>query len=200
MHTEPSAASTAALTAVVQDLALQAGAPPAVVTVYEYLTLGSAAYLDDRDTCVEDSAPDPVLEAADRELSSASRTEMGAWIDANWQWLTTAALALDALSGIGPAPFPEPVPGALAYRTAGGYLALYAGESSAAVAWAGAVAEARWIRLMTGREASWEELAATNAPAKAAYRHLPAEELVRVRDWVLESWEQVDDMAAAATT
>ncbi|CPR93106.1 hypothetical protein PP568_07095 [Mycobacteroides abscessus] len=199
MSTTPTAApSTTALVAVVQDLALQAGAPPAVVSSYGYMTLSTASYLDDRDTCVEDTDPDPVLEAADRELRFAPRAEMGDWIAQNWQWLSSAALALDALSGIAPDPFPAPVPGALAYRNAGGYIAFYAGESCAAVAWAGAVAEARWIRLMTGREASWEELAATNAPAKAAYRHLPAEELVRVRDWILASWEQVDDMASAA--
>lgn len=190
--------TTAALIAAVQDLALAAGHTPAVVSVYGDLMLTAVVLYDDRDTSREDSTADAVLEAADRELPFPYRAEMGRWIDANWSRLVDAANVLDALRDAVPNLLPDPVPGASAYRAAGEWLALDAGESTAAVAWAGAVAEARWIRLMTGREVGWDELTASNPVARAAGRWMPEPERDRLRDWIFESWDRVDDLATAS--
>lgn len=190
--------TTAALIAAVQDLALAAGHTPAVVSVYGDLMLTAVVLYDDRDTSREDSTADAVLEAADRELPFPDRAEMGRWIDSNWSRLVDAANVLDALHDAVPNLLPAPVPGAAAYRAAGEWLALDAGETCAGVTWAGAVAEACWIRLMTGEVPAWDELTASNAPARAVPRWLPEAERDRLRDWVFESWEQVDDMASAS--
>jgi hypothetical protein len=176
----------------VQDLALAAGHAPAAVAVYGGLMAAIAAV--EGDPVPADS---PVLIAAQAELQFHGTAAMGAWIYAEWDRIANAGWALDALREISGETFPAPIPGAAAYRTAGEQLALDAGESCAAVAWAGAVAEARWIRLMTGLEVSWDELTAGNPVARAVPRWLPEPERDRVRDWIFESWEQVDDMASA---
>ncbi|SLJ22823.1 Uncharacterised protein [Mycobacteroides abscessus subsp. abscessus] len=185
--------TTEALVAAVQDLALAAGLAPAAVAVYGGLMNTIAATEGD-----PVPPPGPVELAAQVELQFHSAAEMSAWIYAEWDRIANAGWVLDSLREIGSDHHPAPIPGAAAYRNAGEQLTLDAGESCAAVAWAGVVAEARWIRLMTGREVSWDELTAANAPARAVPRWLPEPERDRVRDFVFESWEQVDDMATAA--
>ncbi|WP_071286330.1 hypothetical protein [Mycolicibacterium llatzerense] len=185
--------TTSALITAVQDIALAAGLAPAVVAVYGGLMATIAAV--EGDPVPADS---PVLIAAQAELQFHGTAALGAWIYAEWDRIANAGWVLDAVRDAVPNLLPDPVPGASAYRAAGEWLALDAGESTAAVAWAGAVAEARWIRLMTGREVSWDELTAANAPARAVPRWLPEAEMTRVRDWIFESWGQVDDMASAS--
>lgn len=189
MDDEP---TTEALCTAVQDLALAAGLAPAAVAVYGGLMNTIAATEGD-----PVPPPGPVELAAQVELQFHSAAEMSAWIYAEWDRIANAGWVLDALREISGETFPAPIPGADAYRNAGEQLALDAGESCAAVAWAGVVAEARWIRLMTGEVPAWDELTAANAPARAVPQWLPEAERDRVRDFVFESWERVDDMASA---
>lgn len=187
--------STAAMCRAVQDLALNGSDTAARTAVYAALIRTVAHMFGETDTGVSDFPDDAVLQAAQREIPADMRDAMAQWVVEHFEWISDSADALDALDDIGDDPFPVIPSAAHAYRRAAEDLALAAGENCAAVSWAGAVAVGRWSRLYSVRELTLTELEAHDAVLTAARRGLPREEALRVARWVIDRWEQVDDMA-----
>lgn len=190
------APSTAAMVRVVQDLALTAGDTAARTAVYGSLVLALAELTGQADADSANLRDDSVLAAARREVSADVVAAMGDWIGGRWGAIAVDAAVLDALDQLNLEPV-SPLPdGALAYRAAAEDLALAAGESAAAVSWAGAQATARWLRLYGGRVLdSLAELAAGDPVLTAAGRELADSEKSRVTGWVIEVWEAIDEKA-----
>ncbi len=188
--------STAAHVRAVQDLLLDRKMGACDVAVYAGLVTSILHMFGEDDADVSGLPDDAVMQAALREVPAETRATMSAWLVQYWCWISDSADALDALDEIGDDLFPQIPAAAHAYRTAAEDLALAAGESCAAVSWAGAVAAGRWSRLYSDRELTLTELEAHDAVLTAARRGLPREEALRVARWVIEVWEQVDDAAS----
>lgn len=187
--------STAAHVRAVQDIALDRGVGAAGIAVYAGLVISILHMFGEDDADVSGLLDDAVVQAALSEVPAEARATMSAWLVQYWCWISDSADALDALDEIGVDPFPViPVAGN-AYRRAAEDLALAAGESCAAVSWAGAVAVGRWSRLYGDRELTLTELESHDAVLAGARRGLPREESLRVAQWVIAVWEQVDDRA-----
>lgn len=188
--------SARAMMRVVQDLALAAGDTAARTAVYGSLVLALAELTGQADADTASLRDNAVLAAARREVSEQTVAAMGDWVGGRWGAIVTAGAVLDALDELRIAPVPSLPDGALAYRAAAEDLALTAGESCAAVSWAGAQATARWLRLYGGRVLnSLAELAAGDPVLRAAGRELAEREKDRVTDWVIEVWEAIDERA-----
>ncbi|WP_131817940.1 hypothetical protein [Mycobacteroides abscessus] len=180
----------------VQDQVLAEGHAAATVAVYGSIVQALAELTGEPDTDTAGHRDDAVLQAARHEVPPDVVAAMGAWVGARWGAIVTAGAALDALDEVNLEPVPPLPDGALAYRAAAQQLALAAGESCAAVSWAGAQAAARWLRLYGGRILdSLAELAAGDPVLTAAGRELADSEKSRVTDWVIEVWEAIDDRA-----
>lgn len=194
--------STAAKIKVVQDVALERGAGTASVAVYASLVEEAALWLDDAEDISDHVAPmarDSVGIAARAELPHQTVIEMGAWLAANWDFVCDGAAVLDALDEVAADPFPATSPVAGAYRDSAEELAQRTGYGAAACRYAGAQAEARWLRLYGGRTLdSLHELAVSDPVLQAARRELSAEQKTRVSDWVQDQWELIDAMATEA--
>lgn len=191
--------STAAKIRLVQDLAREKGAGTASVAVYASLVEEAAIWLDDARDISDHVAPmarDSVGIAARAELPHQTVIEMGAWLAANWDFICDGAAVLDALGeGLDDA-FPAASPVAGAYRDSAEELAQRTGYGAAACRFAGAQAEARWLRLYGGRTLdSLHELAVTDPVLQAARRELSAVEKTRVTDWVQDQWQLIDELA-----
>lgn len=188
--------SARAMMRVVQDLALAAGDTTARTAIYGSLVLALAELTGQADADSASLRDDSVLAAARHEVPPDVVAAMGGWIGGRWGAIVTAGAVLDALDGLNLEPT-LPLPGgALAYRAAAEELALAAGESCAAVSWAGAQATARWLRLYGGRVLdSLAELAAGDPVLTAAGRELAEREKSRVTGWVIEVWEAIDERA-----
>ncbi|SKM36243.1 Uncharacterised protein [Mycobacteroides abscessus subsp. abscessus] len=187
--------STAAHVRAVQDLLLDRKMGACDVAVYAGIVNTVLHLFGETDTSVEDFPDDSVMQAALREVLPGRHGAMASWLMEHWEWISDSADVLDALDDIGVDPFPLIPAAALAYRRAAEDLALAAGESCAAVSWAGAVAVGRWSRLYSDRELTLTELEAHDAVLTAARRGLPREEALRIARWVIDQWERVDDMA-----
>ncbi|SLF06929.1 hypothetical protein [Mycobacteroides abscessus] len=190
------APSARAMARAVQDQVLAEGHAAATVAVYGALTAALAELTGAPDASCSGFPDDAVLQAARREISEQTVAAMGGWIGGRWGAIVTAGAVLDALDGLNLEPVPPLPDGALAYRGTAEELALAAGESCAAVSWAGAQATARWLRLYGGRVLdSLAELAAGDPVLTAAGRELAEREKSRVTGWVIEVWEAIDERA-----
>lgn len=187
--------STAAHVRAVQDLLLDRKMGASDVAVYAGLINTVLHLFGETDTDVHGFPNDSVMQAALREVLPKRHGAMASWLMEHWEWISDSADALDALSFMDESAFPVMPSAADAYRRAGEDLALAAGESCAAVAWAGAVATGRWSRLYSDREVTLTELEAQDAVLAAARRGLSREEALRVARRVIDQWERVDDMA-----
>ncbi|MGP4057777.1 hypothetical protein ACTWP6_23630 [Mycobacterium sp. 4D054] len=194
--------STAAKIRVVQDLALERGCGTAALAVYDSLVETAAAWFDDADDISDNVAPlkrDSVGIAARAGLPHRTVIEMGAWLAQTWDDICERAAALDALGEGLDDPFPVIPPVAGAYRACAEELAQRTGYGAAACRYAGAQAEARWLRLYGNRLlASLHELAVVDPVLQAARRELSAVEKTRVTDWVQAEWELIDELATEA--
>lgn len=187
--------STAAHVRAVQDLLLDRKMGASDVAVYAGLVNTVLHLFGETDTSVEDFPDDSVMQAALREVLPERHGAMASWLMEYWEWISDSADVLDALSFMDESAFPVMPSAAHAYRSAAEDLALAAGESCAAVSWAGAVAVGRWSRLYSDSEVTLTELEAQDAVLAAARRGLSREEALRVARWVIDQWERVDDMA-----
>lgn len=191
--------STAAKIKVVQDVALERGAGTATLAVYDGLVEEASVWFDDAEDISDHVAPmarDSVGIAARAELPHETVIEMGAWLAANWDFICDGAAVLDALGEGQVDPFPVNPSVAGAYRAAAEELAQHTGYGAAACRFAGAQAEARWLRLYGGRTVdSLHERAVSDPVLQAARRELSAEQKTRVSDWVQDQWELIDAMA-----
>ncbi|MGV0633845.1 hypothetical protein ABQE69_10855 [Mycolicibacillus trivialis] len=188
--------SARAMMRVVQDLALAAGDTAARTAVYGSLVLALAELTGQADADTASLRDNAVLAAARREVSEQTVAAMGDWIGGRWGAIAVDAAVLDALDQLNLEPVPPLPDGALAFRAAAEELALAAGESCAAVSWAGAQATARWLRLYGGRVLdSLAELAAGDPVLTAAGRELAEREKSRVTGWVIGNWIEIDDRA-----
>ncbi|MDO2981371.1 MULTISPECIES: hypothetical protein [Mycobacteriaceae] len=195
------APSTAAMVRVVQDLALTAGDTAARTAVYGSLVLALAELTGQADADSASLRDDSVLAAARHEVPPDVVAAMGDWIGGRWGAIVTAGAVLDALDQLNLEPVPPLPDGALAYRGTAEELALAAGESCAAVSWAGAQATARWLRLYGGRVLnSLAELAAVDPVLTAAGRELAEREKDRVTGWVIGNWIEIDERATEPAT
>ncbi|SIF24563.1 hypothetical protein [Mycobacteroides abscessus] len=141
---------------------------------------------------------DAVVRAARREVTDEQLAAMTDWVYACREQLAADAAVLDSVSAALPADPFTPVPAeAQAYRTAAEELALADGDSCAAVVWAGAAAEAKWVRLYGGRIMDLRE-ALTDPVAVAAMRELGPEQCLRIATAVGRDWERIDERAATA--
>jgi hypothetical protein len=183
----------------VQDGALAGGAGTASIAVYGGLVRTVAHLLGGADADVANLPDDAVLAAARHEVPQEVVEEMAVWLWGSWDEIATDAAVLDQLDDICPDLFPSTPPGAVAYRCAAEELAYREGEPAAAVAYAGAQAEARFLRLYGGRTLdSLHELAVADVVLEAARRELAAEEKTRITDWVYELWEAIDELATSS--
>ncbi|CPS10941.1 Uncharacterised protein [Mycobacteroides abscessus] len=187
--------STAAHVRAVQDLLLDRKMGAADVAVYTGLVTSTLHLFGEEDARVEGFPDDAVLQAALKEMLPEKHGVMASWVMEHFEWISDSAEVLDALDEIAPDPFPLIPTSADSYRRAAEDLALAAGESCAAVSWAGAVATGRWSRLYSDREVTLTELEARDSVLAAARRGLSREEALRVARWVIDQWERVDDMA-----
>lgn len=193
--------STAAKIKVVQDLALERGCGAAALAVYDGLVEQAALWFDDAEDISDNLRPlmrDSVGIAARAELPHRTVIEMGAWLTQAWDDICEAAAVLDALGDGLDDPFPVTPPVASAYRASAEELAQHTGYGAAACRYAGAQAEARWLRLYGGRTLDSLAELATDPVLQAARRELSAEEKRRVSDWVQAEWEQIDSVATEA--
>ena len=195
--------STAAKIRLVQDLAREKGAGTASVAVYASLVEEAAIWLDDAEDISDHVAPmarDSVGIAARAELPHQTVIEMGAWLAQAWDFICEGAAVLDALDEGLDDPFPATSAVAGAYRDSAEELAQRSGYGAAACRYAGAQAEARWLRLYGARMLdSLHELAVGDPVLQAARRELAAEQKTRITDWVHENWVEIDDMATQTT-
>lgn len=195
-HERGAAPGTRAMVRVVQDLALAAGDTAARTAIYGSIVQALAELTGAPDAACTAFRDDSVLAAARREVSADVVAAMGDWIGGRWGAIAVDAAVLDALDQLNLEPVPPLPDGALAFRAAAEELALAAGESCAAVSWAGAQATARWLRLYGGRVLdSLAELAAGDPVLTAAGRELAEREKSRVTGWVIEVWEAIDERA-----
>lgn len=189
--TTPAAPSTAAMVQAVQDQVLAVGDTAARTTIYGALVRSLAHLLGEDSASLRDDA---VLQAARREVPEQTVAAMGDWVGARWGAIVMAGAVLDALDEVDLEPVPPLPDGALAYRAAAEELALDAGESCAAVSWAGGQATARWLRLYGGRILdSLAELAAGDPVLTAAGRELADGEKDRITGWVIGNWIEIDE-------
>ncbi|SHP27725.1 Uncharacterised protein [Mycobacteroides abscessus subsp. abscessus] len=198
----PTTPSTAAKIRLVQDLALERGCGTAALALYVGLVEQASVWLDDADDISDNLRPllrDSVAIAARAELPHRTVIEMGAWLVQAWDDICAAAAVLDALDEGLDDPFPATSPVAGAYRESAEELAQHTGYGAAACRYAGAQAEARWLRLYGGRTLdSLHELAVTDPVLQAARRELSAEEKQRVSEWVQDQWQLIDQLATEA--
>ncbi|WP_036418553.1 hypothetical protein [Mycobacterium sp. 155] len=167
----------------VQGYAAAAGGSAATVAVYGHLA-GAPA--------------DTVVRAARRHVTTEQLAAMQEWLDTCRERLTEDAAVLDAVSDALPSdPLPVVPDEAAVYRRAAEELALADGESCAAIAWAGAAAEAKWVRLYGGRVMDLGE-ALVDPVAAAAMRDLGPEGCFRIATEVGRAWERIDERASAA--
>jgi len=194
--------STAAKIRVVQDLALERGCGAAALAVYTSLVEEAAVWFDDAGDISDNVAPlkrDSMGIAAWAELPHQTVIEMGAWLVQAWDSICDGAAVLDALGGGLDDLLPAASPMAGAYRESAEELAQRSGYGAAACRYAGAQAEARWLRLYGGRTLdSLHELAVSDPVLQAARRELSAVEKARVTDWVQDQWQLIDAMATEA--
>lgn len=190
------APSARAMMRVVQDLALAAGDTAARTAIYGSIVQALAELTGQADASCSGFPDDAVLQAARREVTEQTVAAMSDWVGGRWGAIVTAGAVLDALSELDLEPTPRLPAGARAYRAAAEQLALAAGESCAAVSWAGAQATARWLRLYGGRVLnSLAELAGVDPVLTAAGRELADSEKSRVTNWVIDRWEAIDERA-----
>lgn len=176
---------TRAFTLAVQDLAVETGGSAASIALYGWLAGEPLT---------------PVVRAAQRLVGEAEIATMSAWIETNREHIAASAAALDAAAEtLGQDPL-TPVPsGAAPYRAAAEELALADGENCAAIAWFGATAEARWVRLYGGRIMEFPE-ALTDPVCAAAVRELGPEECLRIANAVNRAgWARIDERASASS-
>lgn len=197
MSTTP---STPAKIAVVQDIALERGCGTAALALYVGLVEQASVWFDNADDTSDNLRPlmrDSVAIAARSEVPHPTVIEMGAWLAQAWDFICEGAAVLDALDEGLDDPFPATSPVADAYRASAEELAQRTGYGAAACRYAGAQAEARWLRLYGARRLdSLHELAVSDPVLQAARRELSAVEKTRVTDWVHEVWDQIDELAA----
>ncbi len=188
--------SVAAMMRVVQDLAVAAGDTAARTAIYGSIVQALAELTGEPDADSASLHGGAVLQGARREVPPDVVTAMGDWVGARWGAIVTAGAVLDSLGELNLEPVPPLPDGARAYRAAAEQLALAAGESCAAVSWAGAQAAARWLRLYGGRVLnSLAELAAVDPVLAAAGRELAEREKDRITDWVIGHWIEIDERA-----
>ncbi|OHU33344.1 hypothetical protein BKG79_22320 [Mycobacteroides chelonae] len=193
--------STAAMVLATKDRALAGGASTASIAIYGGLVRTVAHLVGGADASVDVLPDDAVLAAARREVPQQVVEEMAQWVWSSWDELAADAAVLDQLNEVAPDPFPVTPPGAVAYRCAAEQLAYREGEPTAAVAYAGAQAEARFLRLYGGRTLdSLHELAVADVVLEAARRELAAKEKTRITDWVYEQWEAIDEFATESAS
>ncbi|WP_458317935.1 hypothetical protein [Mycolicibacterium brisbanense] len=194
--------STAAKIQVVQDLALERGCGTAALALYVGLVEQASVWFDNADDTSDNLRPlmrDSVAIAARSEVPHPTVIAMGAWLAQAWDGICEGAAALDGLSEVAADPFPATSPMAGAYRDSAEELAQRTGYGAAACRYAGAQAEARWLRLYGGRTLdSLHELAVGDPVLQAARRELTAVEKTRVTDWVQAEWELIDQLATEA--
>lgn len=194
--------STRAKIRVVQDLALERGCGTAALALYVGLVEEAAGWFDDAEDISDHVAPmarDSVGIAARAELPHETVIEMGAWLAANWDFICDGAAVLDALGEGLDDVFPAASLVAGAYRASAEELAQRTGYGAAACRFAGAQAEARWLRLYGGRTLdSLHELAVSDPLLQAARRELSVEAKRSVADWIQAEWELIDELATEA--
>ena len=194
----------------VQDFILDGGGGTADVAVYGSVAIHYSVHAqypgpgyDAENLPAFDPAAstDPVTRAAVAELGAELVEQIALWLATQWQWFCTAAAALTAVAEVLPG-YHGSSSEACKYRRAARDIAAEAGESCAGIVWAGAAAEARWLRLYGGRLlASLDELAVDPAVA-AARLELTGADKCRITNWVCspETWERIDARAEELLT
>lgn len=183
--------STAAMTRVVQDIALGWGVGAADVALLGGLVVAPLELL------AAQLRHDAVVRAALREVPVETQRIQSNWIAEWWDHIGVSAAVLDSLDQLDD-PFPATPPGAVAYRHAAQELVLAAGDCCAAVSWAGGAAVARWLRLYGGRTVDDAELCAEDPVLEAARRELSVEQMRNTTAWVHNHWSAIDELASAA--
>lgn len=184
----------------VQDQTLADGADTATVALSAGL-VASVAHLvggaDDDQVAAQLAAP--AFLAAMREVPMEIRMGMCDWIAKHWSEIGISAAVLDELDELESEPAPVAPAAAVAHRRAAQQVALEAGELCAVVAYVGAQAELRWLRLWGGRVLdTLDEVAAADPIVEAARRGLSEREKDRAVDFMLDRWVEIDNAASAS--
>jgi hypothetical protein len=176
-----------------QDIALAAGHDTVTVALYGAL-VGEYAHRLSVPDAPAPPGETPVTRAARRAASADAQSKMTACVSVNWGSICEAARALDALDALAD-PFPEVPSAASAYRVAAQEQAEAAGECPAAMAWSGAAAEARYLRLYGELRVDTLDAFEVDPVFAAARRELADGEKARLTDLVVSCWDCIDSRA-----